>query len=293
MGIPLPGIQIGLTVQRSIGRKPMSAPPLTIRTMTRQDLDLVIDWAAAEGWNPGYHDADGFYAADPRGFLLGVLDQEPIAALSAVRYGATFGFLGFYRTRPDFRGQGYGLLLWKAGFAHLQGRTIGLDGVVAQQENYQRSGFRRAYRHLRYQGVGGGPVAMQKGLVPLSTLPFETVCAYDQPFFPDDRQRFLRCWIHQPDPTAWGLQQAGQLVAYGVLRRCHSGYKIGPLFADRPEGAETLFLAMQAQQSAVLNIAGPRESQRPGVYEAACRCLESLLASHSLDLTVIDPLGKA
>jgi GNAT superfamily N-acetyltransferase len=216
--------------------------------MTRQDLDLVIDWAAAEGWNPGDHDADSFYAADPDGFLLGVLDQEPIAALSAVRYGATFGFLGCYLVRPDFRGQGYGLLLWRAGLAHLQGRTIGLDGVVAQQENYQRSGFRWAYRHLRYQGTGGGgPVAMQKGLVPLSTLPFETVGAYDQPFFPDDRQRFLQCWIHQPDPMAWGLQQAGQLVAYGVLRRCRSGYKIGPLFADRPEGAETLFLAMQAQ----------------------------------------------
>ena len=30
---------------------------------------------------------------------------------------------------------------------------------------------------------------------------------------------------------------------------------------------------------AVLNVAGPRESKRPGVYDAACRCLESLFQS--------------
>ncbi len=29
----------------------------------------------------------------------------------------------------------------------------------------------------------------------------------------------------------------------------------------------------------VLNVAGPRESKRPGVYDAACRCLESLFRS--------------
>ncbi|HLA33082.1 MAG TPA: GNAT family N-acetyltransferase, partial [Pseudomonas sp.] len=31
--------------------------------MTRAEVDLAIDWAAAEGWNPGLHDADCFYAA--------------------------------------------------------------------------------------------------------------------------------------------------------------------------------------------------------------------------------------
>jgi hypothetical protein len=35
------------------------------------------------------------------------------------------------------------------------------------------------------------------------------------------------------------------LAGYGVLRPCRSGYKIGPLFADGPEIAEYLFLALQ------------------------------------------------
>lgn len=228
----------------------MSNHHFTISTMTRREVDLAIDWAAAEGWNPGLTDADCFYAADPAGFLIGLLDEEPIAALSAVRYGETFGFLGFYLVRPDHRGQGYGLQLWNAGLAHLQGRTIGLDGVLAQQDNYRQSGFQLAYRNVRYQGCGGGPVPGEADIVPVSTLAFDTLCAYDQPFFPDDRRRFLECWINQPHSTALGIQRQGQLVAYGVLRPCRSGFKIGPLFADRPEQAETLFLALKAQATA-------------------------------------------
>lgn len=222
----------------------------TIRTMTRPQLDLASDWAAAEGWNPGLADADCFYAADPAGFLIGLLDEEPIAALSAVRYGATFGFLGFYLVRPDHRGQGYGLQLWKAGLDYLQGRTIGLDGVPAQQDNYRRSGFQLAYRNIRYQGSGGGSAPGGVDIVPVSTLGFEALCAYDQPFFPDDRRRFLQGWIVQPHCTALGIQHQGQCVGYGVLRRCRLGFKTGPLFADRPEAAETLFLALTARATA-------------------------------------------
>ncbi|MFD2271529.1 hypothetical protein ACFS07_11125 [Undibacterium arcticum] len=68
----------------------------TIRVMTRQEVDIAIDWAAAEGWNPGLYDANCFYAADPNGFLIGLLGDEPIATVSVVKYGDSFGFLGFF-----------------------------------------------------------------------------------------------------------------------------------------------------------------------------------------------------
>ena len=125
-----------------------------IRTMTRDELVLVVDWAAKEGWNPGLYDVECFYAADPQGFLIGLLDGEPIASISVVKYGMAFGFLGFYMVRPAFRGQGYGMRIWQAGLQYLQGRTIGLDGVVEQQNNYLKSGFQLAHRNIRYEGMG-------------------------------------------------------------------------------------------------------------------------------------------
>lgn len=217
-----------------------------IRVMTRQEVDIAIAWAAAEGWNPGVYDADCFYQADPNGFLIGLLGDEPIAAISAVKYGDSFGFLGLYIVKPEYRGKGYGLQIWNAGIAYLNGRTIGLDGVVAQQSNYKKSGFILAYRNIRYQGTGGGFFPTDSEIVQLSTLPFDEICLYDQPFFPDSRLQFLRCWINQPQTTAIGILENSKLAGYGVIRPCRAGYKIGPLFADSPLFAEDLFLALKS-----------------------------------------------
>jgi GNAT superfamily N-acetyltransferase len=236
----------------------------SIKTMTRSELSLVMDWAAAEGWNPGLHDADCFYAADEEGFLIGLLRGEAIAAISAVKYGEAFGFIGFYLVKPAFRGRGYGWQIWQAGLEYLAGRTVGLDGVVAQQENYLKSGFRLAHRNIRYRGVGDGSANGREagnslldgqgelsgvaaaGIVPLALLPIERVVEYDQLLFGSARGKFLSRWIAQPDGWSVGLMNHGELVGYGVLRVCRGGYKIGPLFADTPKFAETIFLALKS-----------------------------------------------
>ncbi len=218
----------------------------TIRPMTRPEIDLAVEWAAAEGWNPGLHDAESFHAADPEGFLVGLLDGEPVATISGVRYGQDFGFIGFYIVMPTYRGQGYGLRIWNAAMQRLAGRTVGLDGVVAQQDNYRKSGFALAWNNARYEGVGGGARSVDDAIVPLATVPFEALDAYDQAFFPDDRRAFLRAWIGQPGAAALGLVQDGRLAGYGMVRPCRSGAKIGPLFADDPQLAERLFVALKA-----------------------------------------------
>jgi hypothetical protein len=218
-----------------------------VRTMTRDDVDIAIEWAAAEGWNPGLHDAGCFHAADPDGFLVGCIDDEPVATLAAVRYGASFGFIGLYIVKPGFRGKGYGIGIWNAGLARLAGRTIGLDGVVDQQANYARCGFQLAYRNIRYQGVGLGPGPLPADVVPLSALPLAMVVAYDRPLFPDTRAGFLDAWLTQPQSAGFGVVRDGALVGYGLVRAAQSGHKIGPLFADDVTTAETLLTALQEQ----------------------------------------------
>lgn len=112
----------------------------TIRTMTRDEIDIAIDWTAQEGWNPGLYDAACFYAADPRGFFVGEIDNEPVATISAVK-----------------------------------------------------------------------------------------------------------SWLNQPGSVALGIMQNGKLSGYGMVRVCRSGYKIGPLFADSLELAESLFISLKSQ----------------------------------------------
>jgi ribosomal protein S18 acetylase RimI-like enzyme len=220
------------------------------RTMTRDDVALVIDWAAQEGWNPGLHDAASFHAADPQGFFLGELAGEPVASISVVKYGASFAFLGLYIVLPAFRGRGLGWALWQHGMASAAGRQVGLDGVVAQQDNYRKSGFSLAWRNVRYQGKGGTQPATDPRVVPLLTLPFEAVADYDAGFFRAGRSRFLRAWFQQGDAAGMAFVEGGRLQGYGLVRRCRSGWKIGPLFADSEAAAEALYEALVAQAAA-------------------------------------------
>jgi GNAT superfamily N-acetyltransferase len=214
------------------------------RTMTRDEVARAIAWAADEGWNPGLHDAESFSTADPQGFFVGELDGEPVASISVVKYGASFAFLGLYIVLPELRGRGLGYALWQHGMASAAGRQVGLDGVVAQQANYRKSGFTLAWRNVRYEGRGLGRTAQPRSIVPVAELPFDAIESYDAPFFPAPRAAFLRAWIAQPDASALGSVEDGELRGYGVIRRCRSGWKIGPLLADSEAIAEGLFEAL-------------------------------------------------
>jgi len=213
-------------------------------------MELLIDWAAGEGWNPGLYDADCFFAADPRGFFVAELAEAPVGCISAVAYGTDFGFIGFYIVRPEFRGRGYGMKLWQAGMEYLAPRIIGLDGVVAQQDNYKQSGFRLAYRNIRYMAKNlkqTGPAAAGSSstlIVPLEKIAFDLLIEYDRNLFAFGREAFLKEWIRQSKSVAVAICRETKLVGYGVIRVCREGYKIGPLFADEPAGAETLFAAL-------------------------------------------------
>jgi GNAT superfamily N-acetyltransferase len=220
---------------------------LMIRAMEPSELDQVIEWAAAEGWNPGIKDAACFLAADPAGFLIGCLNNEPVAAISVVRYGNVFGFLGLYIVRPDLRGRGLGYRLWQSGMSYLEGRTVGLDGVVAQQANYARSGFVTAHRNVRYGGVPLSDDPRDERLKAVCPDLIGAVMAYDRPLFPGPREAFLRCWLKPDTRIAIALVEDGAVRGYGVIRACRSGYKVGPLFAEGEREANMLFRALAAQ----------------------------------------------
>jgi hypothetical protein len=217
---------------------------LSIATADAADVATIVDWAADEGWNPGLHDAAAFHATDPGGFLIGSIDAEPVAAISVVRHGPSFAFLGLYLVRPAWRGQGLGLAMWRAGLELAGDRVIGLDGVVARQADYRRSGFALMRRNVRYGGLGGG--GMPVGLRPLADVPEERVLDYDATVFPVRRDAYLRAWLAMPDAYGLTVIHDDAVVGYGLARRCRVGVKIGPLFADDVATAETLYAGLAA-----------------------------------------------
>ena len=219
---------------------------LLIRNLRPEEISLAIGWAAAEGWNPGLCDAACFAIPDAQGFFVGEIDGEPVATVSCVNYDDRFAFLGFYIVRADLRGSGHGLRIWNAAIAHAGTRVIGLDGVVAQQGNYRTSGFQLAYANIRYGGVVTAPARPPSDVVALDTIPFTRVEADDATVFPARRSAFLRAWIGTSGHVGRALMRDGELAAWGVIRPCRTGYKIGPLVAADRRAAEAIVQALLA-----------------------------------------------
>ena len=208
-----------------------------------------MSWAAAEGWNPGLDDAERFLAADPDSFLAIEREREIVATVSCALYGDSYAFVGFYIVRSDLRGRGIGTPLFERALGRAGGRVVGLDGVLTQQASYERRGFVLAHRNVRWRTIGGGE--RPDGVVELSSVPFEQLLAFDSAVFGSERERFLRVWIDRPAGHALACLDGGRLAGYGVLRPCHVGAKVGPLFADDPDVAEELLTGLLAA-------AGPR-----------------------------------
>lgn len=207
----------------------------------------MIEWAAEEGWNPGLGDAGPFWAADPEGYWVADGEGAPVAAISLARYNESFGFLGFFITRPDHRGRGIGRQLWQQAMSVADRRIVGLDGVVAQQENYSRSGFVYAHANIRYGGIIDVVEPPGADLLEVAPVHMPLLIDYDRRFVPTRREVFLREWLKASDGRrSILLLRDGAVAAYGTIRACRNGFKIGPLFSDTETGADLVFRKLAA-----------------------------------------------
>ncbi len=211
------------------------------RTAPRDALDTMLDWAAAEGWNPGLDDAAAFFAAEPDGFFVTLDDAgQPVAAISVVNHTPTFAFLGLYIVRPSDRGRGIGLALWRHALGHAGPRSIGLDGVEAQQDNYAASGFLRTGGTTRFAGTVPGAHAPDARPATESDVP--ALIAIEGAASGVAKPRYLGAWFAPGPPrVTLVVEAASKIVAMATVRRCREGAKIGPFWAEEAGVAARLF----------------------------------------------------
>jgi len=211
-----------------------------IRNMKRDELPLAVEWAVAEGWNPGLADAECFWREDPEGFFCAEVDGKMAGSVSVLNYDDRFAFAGLYIVKPEYRGRGIGMQLYRHAMRHAGSRIVGGDGVVAMVPKYEKvGGLFLHYNNARYEGTGGG--LMPNGLTPIQKVKFADLLEYDTAHFPAKRESFLRYWISHRDHFGLArLDREGKILGYGVRRTCHTGYKIGPLFAKDRETAELI-----------------------------------------------------
>jgi hypothetical protein len=216
-----------------------------IRQMKPSEIFYPIGWASVEGWNPGLYDGQAFYDTDPNGFFVGLLERKVIGTISAIAYDNTYGFIGFYIVREEFRNESIGMRLARTAMNYLGDRNIGIDGVLNRIDNYKRIGFKFAYKSFRYEGINIEPKNINNNqFTPLDVISMDHLVVYDSLHFPVEREKFLTNWLKMPNIKFVSVVNNNRVIGYGVIRSCGKGHKIGPLFADSYDIADDIFNAL-------------------------------------------------
>lgn len=226
--------------------------------MSLDNLEEVLSWAEDEGWNPGLEDAAAFFASDADGFFVKLIDDRPIAAISVVNHSDKFSFLGLYICRPQYRGQGHGLSLWNAALQHAGNRIIGLDGVPDQQANYHKSGFLLSGQTVRWQGEP----ELRKPTTARLNRPADFAAIVEQDFQQTgfDRRKFLTSWLGNTDTRhTMVLERNGKIAAWGTIRACREGHKIGPFTAQTEDDCHDLLAGLTDKTQM------PRSAKKSGI----------------------------
>jgi ribosomal protein S18 acetylase RimI-like enzyme len=215
---------------------------LTIRPMQPADLDFAAQCTAREGWaSETRAEFESFYAYDPAGCFLAEAEGQRIGICVATSYGVA-GFVGELIVVPQRRGQGVGHRLLERAIAYLHSRgtqSIFLDGVTAAVPLYERLGFRKVCRSLRFAGAIAGRVPACVRAMRADDL--ATVGKIDRPAFGADRAFFLQRRLALYPELCKVLVCKGEISGYIVGRRGLNSISAGP-WVVRPEASSAAAL---------------------------------------------------
>ncbi|KAF2460659.1 hypothetical protein BDY21DRAFT_170917 [Lineolata rhizophorae] len=187
-------------------------------------------------------------------------DGKPVGCVVGYVHANGVGWIALLLVKAAYRGRGMGGALGEVVQTYLRQRgvqRIGLDALEHMTEKYGRRGFveTNSVTYVVRQGVKDVPAVfaeedqVAKGLsvVGLDEVPRERLVESDR-----ECSGLLRTTLWSPEglfdrEDVFGLALVGEQGGVGeslrgwvVVRQCHDGYRIGPLYAESKVEASTL-----------------------------------------------------
>jgi GNAT superfamily N-acetyltransferase len=225
--------------------------PVHIRRMQPSDIGFAIQLALNEDWK-GQDDEifQSFLAFDSKGCFIAEKGKNRIGICIATGYRQS-GFIGELIVMKSERGQGIGKLLLDHSIAYLGKKgvkSIYLDGVSAAVPLYERTGFRKICRSLRFSGQVRA--ASHSRIRQMRMEDFHEIGKMDTKAFGDDRTFFLKRRFTLNPELCYMMERNGSITGYLFIKKTGDSVSIGPWWlgpdVQSPEALLT-HLALKAQ----------------------------------------------
>jgi len=247
------------------------APEVKIRGMSAADIDFASGLVHAAGWASESMDSfSAFLAHDPGGCFIAEVGGERGGVCIATKY-ERHGFIGELVVSKHLRLLGLGQLLFQKALDYLLAaglESIGLDGDLNAVSFYEKMGFRKVCRSLRFRGKFRGK--KHAHVRPLRPDELDRLCGLDRDFFGDDRSFFLRRRLERFPRNCLVAERDGEMRGWIMARPGDNLLAVGPWAAIVPEEAGPLLEHLASEHGS--------EAMRVGVLDrnaGAVRLLRS------------------
>jgi ribosomal protein S18 acetylase RimI-like enzyme len=202
---------------------------MLIRPMQFPELGFAAECTAAEGWaSETRAEFEGFFANAPDGCFIAEADGQRAGIAIATPHGE-YGYIGEVIVIARLREKGIGRQLLDRCVEYLHSRgakNIYLDGVVRAVPLYERAGFRKLCRSLRFTGSPTGKP--QPRVRTMRAQHLEAVVELDRSAFKADRSFFLKRRLSLYPDLCKVLLEDGQVNGFIMGRRGHGVITVGP-----------------------------------------------------------------
>jgi ribosomal protein S18 acetylase RimI-like enzyme len=200
-----------------------------IRRMNAWDLDFAESSTRREGWiSENMLEFEGFLEYDQLGCFIAELGSERAGLAVATCYKQS-GFFGELIVSPDRRGHQIGARLLHAALDYLKNRgadSVSLDGVPEAVTLYERSGFVKRTRSLRFSGRIANPAEPFGRSMSEDDLPI--VLGMDREVFGDDRSFFLSRRFRLFPRLCRVIEIDGRINGFVMAKRVGHLIRVGP-----------------------------------------------------------------
>jgi len=202
---------------------------MNIREMNLSDIDFAFSCTKSEGWiSETKEDFRGFLEYNPQGCFIAEVQSKRIGMCVATAYREN-GFIGELIIIKEMRGQGYGSLLFDNSVRYLLAKgikNIYLDGDLDAVSIYEKAGFRKINKSLRF--VGKIPGKYHSFVRKVKPEDIKTICEIDKELFGDNRDFFLERRITLYPDYCFILDMANKINGYIMARPGSGVVSVGP-----------------------------------------------------------------
>ncbi|KAF8936871.1 hypothetical protein BGZ47_009286 [Haplosporangium gracile] len=210
-----------------------------------------------------------------------VEDPSIISVISAIRFGDDQAWIGCYITDPKYRGRGYGISTFNQALEHVgpTRKSVGLNAVFSQVDNYRRSGFTNlSWVNERRRGsvrdlvevqepelaarIMGGEFDEDLVLLSDERVDWDQLPGIEKRYTGFNRPGFVKDWVrfhashpkhHRVGVAALSRTQKDEesgkplVLGYGCVRPGFTSYRAGPLYARDAETAKKLLVKLAVE----------------------------------------------